>query len=54
MTRTDYIRRTLRALCGDAPARPDVYYQVVRMADEAAAVCPFDRDGNDEINDISK
>jgi len=41
MKRTDYIQRTLRALCGDSPARPDVYYQVVRMADDAAAVCPF-------------
>lgn len=45
MTRNDYIRRILSALCGDSPARPDVYYQVVRMADDAAAVCPFDETG---------
>jgi len=42
MTRNDYIRRTLSALCGDSPARPDVYYQVVRMADSLHGVYEFD------------
>lgn len=45
MTRREYIQRTIRALCGDAPAPPDVYHKVVRMADAAATVCPFDPDG---------
>ncbi len=44
MKRSEYIQRTLHAICGDSPARPDVYYNVVRMADDAEAVCPFDRE----------
>lgn len=42
MTRQQYIQRTIRALCGDRPASPDVYHHVVRMADSVATVCPFD------------
>lgn len=42
MTRTQYIIRTLTALCGERPARPDEYHAVTAMADRAALVLPFD------------
>lgn len=44
MTRQQYIQNTIRALCGDAPARPDVYHDVVRMADSLKGVHEFDRE----------
>ena len=44
MTRTQYITRTLAALCGERPARPDEYHTVAAMADRAALVLPFDRE----------
>ena len=44
MTRTQYITRTLTALCGERPARPDEYHTVSAMADRAALVLPFDRE----------
>lgn len=44
MTRQQYINRTIRALCGDAPARPDVYHNVVRMTDSLKDVYEFDRE----------
>lgn len=46
MTRQQYINRTIRALCGDAPARPDVYHDVVRMADSLKGVYEFGNDSN--------
>lgn len=42
MKRTDYIRRTLRAICGSRPAQPNVYHIVERMANSIANICPFD------------
>lgn len=44
MTRTQYITRTLAALCGERPARPDEYHAVAAMADREALVLPFDRE----------
>ena len=44
MTRTQYITRTLAALCGERPARPDEYHTVAAMADRAALALPFDRE----------
>jgi hypothetical protein len=44
MTRTQYITRTLAAMCGERPARPDEYHAVAAMADRAAFVLPFDRE----------
>lgn len=42
MTRQHYIRRTLAALCGHAPATPHIYRLASAMADRAESVCPFD------------
>lgn len=44
MTIQQYIQRTIRALCGDSPARPDVYHLAVRMADSVAKVFKFDKE----------
>lgn len=44
MTRMQYITRTLAALCGERPARPDEYHAVAAMADRATLVLPFDRE----------
>lgn len=44
MTRTQYITRTLAALCGERPARPDEYHAVTAMADRVAIALPFDRE----------
>ena len=44
MTRRQYINRTIRAICGDIPARPDVYHLAVRMADSVATVFQFDKE----------
>lgn len=48
MRRTDYIRRTLAALCGPSPADPATYHLVSGMADRIEAVYGFDtgRDGS--------
>lgn len=42
MTRQRYIRRTLAAICGQAPANPAQYHLVAAMADRVNQVCPFD------------
>ena len=42
MTKRQYINRTIHALCGNSPARPDVYHLAVRMADNVARVFKFD------------
>ena len=44
MTRRQYINRTIRAICGDIPARPDVYHLAVRMADSVTSVFKFDKE----------
>ena len=44
MTRRQYINRTIRAICGDNPARPDVYHLAVRMADSVTSVFKFDKE----------
>lgn len=44
MTKRQYINRTIRAICGDSPARPDVYHLSVRMADNVAKVFKFDKE----------
>lgn len=44
MTRQQYIRNTLTAICGTRPASPSVYHFVERMADQAAAVYTFDKE----------
>lgn len=46
MTRQQFIIRTMKALCGDRPARPDEYYEAVRMADSVATVYEFDENEN--------
>lgn len=43
MTRQQFIIRTMKALCGDRPARPDEYYEAVRMADSLEEVYRFDK-----------
>lgn len=40
MTRTQYITRTLAALCGERPARPDEYHAVAAMADRLESGAP--------------
>lgn len=40
MTRTQYITRTLAALCGERPARPDEYHAVTAMADRLESGAP--------------
>ena len=42
MTRRQYINHTIRAICGDNPAPPDVYHLAVRMSDRVAKVYQFD------------
>ena len=44
MTRIQYINRTIRALCGDSPARPDIYHLAVRMADSVSTVFKFEKE----------
>lgn len=44
MKRTEYIRRTLRDICGTAPATPAFYHFVCAMADRVEKVCPFEKD----------
>ena len=43
MTRQQFINRTIKHLCGDRPARPDEYYEAVRMADSVEEVYEFDK-----------
>ena len=40
MTRTQYITRTLAAICGERPARPDEYHAVAAMADRLESGAP--------------
>jgi len=42
MSRQDYIRRTLAALCGSSPADPATYHLVRGMADRLESVFRFD------------
>ena len=44
MTRIQYINKVIHALCGDSPARPDVYHLAVRMADGVATVFEFEKE----------
>lgn len=44
MTRQQYIRRTLAAICGTRPATPHDYHLVAGMADRAATVYTFDKE----------
>ena len=43
MSRQDYIRRTLTALCGSSPADPATYHLVSAMADRIEGVFKFDK-----------
>ena len=44
MTRQQFIQRTMKALCGERPARPDEYYEAVRMAESVEGVYRFDEE----------
>lgn len=46
MKRKEYIKRTLTALCGTAPADPSTYHRVSRMADDINTLCPFESDSH--------
>lgn len=43
MTRQQYINRTLKALCGMAPANPPTYHMVCAMADRLEGTFQFDK-----------
>lgn len=44
MTKTRYIRRILRAMCGTAPASPHLYHMISDMADRVDVVYRFDNE----------
>lgn len=43
MKRKEYIKKTLAALCGTAPATPAQYHLVAAMADRVETIYTFDK-----------